>query len=256
MKHLRLHLRSTRDKPEIFSTSSDSKEDEKGSDLKDCLAPPLEVPFITPVNEPTGDDATGKARMTNLLNDNPATRVMSSEELKMMPNIVPENKRYACCHPDCAYCTLDEQMLLSHIQTIHAELTSYECPHCRNEGKNKEECRFEFEDIEFHLRCHGELLFKCCYCSYYHWQKRTAEGHVKEQHPSETIAVRDVRKDAELRAREGDQKTSQEDSRETVITLNIPDQENTYRPFRCSICDCAQITKENILDHLDSVHGI
>ena len=91
MKHLRLHLRSTRDKKEISSKPSDSKKDEEGSDFKDCPTPPLEVPFITPVNEPTGDDATGKARMTNLLNENPATRVMSSEELKMMPNLSMSN---------------------------------------------------------------------------------------------------------------------------------------------------------------------
>ena len=208
------------------------------------------------MNEPTADDNAGKARMTNLLNVDPAQKVMSSEELKTMPKVVPENKRYACCHTDCSYCTLDDQMLLSHVQAIHPELTAYDCPHCRTEEKKPEEYRVEFDDVELHLRCHGELLFKCCYCSYYHWQKRTAESHVKEIHPKETIAVRDVRKDAELREREGNQKYDEENNKEPIVAVNVPDQENTYRPFRCSICDSAQITKQNMLDHLDLAHGM
>ena len=53
-----------------------------------------------------------------------------------------------------------------------------------------------FSELEFHLRCHAELLFKCAFCPYSHWQKRTAERHVAEEHPAKKkLAVRDVRKD-------------------------------------------------------------
>ncbi len=44
--------------------------------------------------------------------------------------------------------------------------------------------------FSFHLRCHGELLFKCGYCVYFHWQKRTAEKHVAEVHPDKKLFVR------------------------------------------------------------------
>ena len=51
-------------------------------------------------------------------------------------------------------------------------------------------------ELEFHLRCHGDLLFKCAFCPYSHYVKRTAERHVAEEHPAKKkLAVRDVRKD-------------------------------------------------------------
>ena len=51
-------------------------------------------------------------------------------------------------------------------------------------------------ELEFHLRCHGDLLFKCAFCPYSHYVKRTAERHVAEEHPAKKkLAVRDARKD-------------------------------------------------------------
>ena len=38
------------------------------------------VPFITPINEPKGEDDTSKARMTNLLYEEPSQKLMSEEE--------------------------------------------------------------------------------------------------------------------------------------------------------------------------------
>jgi hypothetical protein len=46
-------------------------------------------------------------------------------------------------------------------------------------------------------RCHGELLYKCGHCMYYHWQKRTAERHVTDNHPGVKQYVRNVRQEAE-----------------------------------------------------------
>ena len=58
--------------------------------------------------------------------------------------------------------------------------------------------------MEFHLRCHGELLFKCAFCPYSHYVKRTAERHVAEEHPAKKkLAVRDVRKDVAEQASDG-----------------------------------------------------
>ncbi len=41
-----------------------------------------------------------------------------------------------------------------------------------------------------HLKCHGDMVFKCGHCLFYHWQKRTAEKHVAEHHPDKKQFVR------------------------------------------------------------------
>ena len=112
---------------------------------------------------------------------------MSEEELYALPKLVPENQRNACPDLDCNYVTIDTMMLLSHMDHLHPEFNhNYQCPHCPRPEVNKQlttgssasvdrksaATNVPFEDVEFHLRCHGDLLFKCCHCSYYHWQKR------------------------------------------------------------------------------------
>jgi len=69
----------------------------------------------------------------------------------------------------------------------------YICPHCPPESTPE----ISFSNLEFHLRCHGEMLYKCGHCLYYHWQKRTAEKHVAENHYGFKQYVRDVRLEAE-----------------------------------------------------------
>ena len=69
----------------------------------------------------------------------------------------------------------------------------YVCPHCPPELT----LEISFSNLEFHLRCHGDMLYKCGHCLYYHWQKRTAEKHVAENHHGVKQYVRDVRLEAE-----------------------------------------------------------
>ena len=250
VKHLKLHLRAT-------SVGGYMEEETKRIDRDDDFI----VPIITPINAPTKDDHPEKGRMTNLLAsvDDPEHQVLSEEDLKKLPSFVEENKRFACSHYDCSYSTLDEMMLLSHIQALHPDITSYVCPHCRNETKNDSSgCSLDVEDLEFHLKCHGELLFKCCYCSFYHWQKRTAEKHVKDTHTNKNVSVRDVRKDSIARAamknnnNEGNDKEGKEGPEKLVLREQT---DITYRPFRCGICEHAQITQDGILEHIRESHS-
>ena len=69
----------------------------------------------------------------------------------------------------------------------------YVCPHCPPELTPE----ISFSNLEFHLRCHGDMLYKCGHCLYYHWQKRTAEKHVAENHHGVKQYVRDVRLEAD-----------------------------------------------------------
>ena len=78
--------------------------------------------------------------------------------VELLPRFVPENMRFACCAKDCTYITIDEAMLLYHIKALHKELRKYKCPHCPNVS-------VPFAEIGHHLRCHGELLFKCGHCA-------------------------------------------------------------------------------------------
>jgi hypothetical protein len=55
----------------------------------------------------------------------------------------------------------------------------------------------DLSDLELHLRCHGDLLFRCAHCDLFHWQKRVVDAHVAEAHPGKKHVVRDVRKEAE-----------------------------------------------------------
>ena len=52
---------------------------------------------------------------------------------------------------------VDTFMLASHMEHLHPESQGiYRCPHCPPELK----VAVPFDEVEFHLRCHGELLFK------------------------------------------------------------------------------------------------
>ena len=232
VKHLRLHLRSDETK---------------------------EVPFITPVN-PVSTPVEGDssfAKMTSNLDmseEELMKRPMSDEEMYQMPTLIPENHRNACPEMDCQYVTVDTVMLVSHMDLLHPEFNSqYKCPHCPPDlGVS-----VAFDDLEFHLRCHGELLFKCCHCPYYHWQKRTAEKHVQDEHLGAKIFVRDVRHEAELLKKNKTQETKKKKS--AVASEDKKGQlpsEITYQPYKCGLCDHASETIEAIRDHCCNVHEI
>ena len=81
---------------------------------------------------------------------------MSEEEYAQMPKLITENRRYACPDVYCNYVTLDALMLLAHMEHLHTEFKGYyKCPHCPTDL-----LAVAFKDLEFHLRCHAELLFK------------------------------------------------------------------------------------------------
>ena len=169
VKHLKLHLRAA--SLDVYMEGDMNTPMEKEEKTKDALNSGTKtkhrdddfiVPIITPINAPTKEDNLPKGRMTNLLAsvDDPEHQVLSEEDLKTLPSFVEENRRFACSHHDCSYSTLDEMMLLSHIQALHPDITSYVCPHCMNETKNDSPgCSVEFEDLEFHLKyAYGSVL--------------------------------------------------------------------------------------------------
>ena len=82
---------------------------------------------------------------------------MPEEEINLLPKPIPEKIRCACPDYECAYVTVDAYMLVAHMEAIHpTSQRLYSCPHCPPEL----EVKVPHDEVEFHLRCHGDLLFK------------------------------------------------------------------------------------------------
>ena len=209
------------------------------------------IPFITPINPPTEEEITAASRMTSLLDDDSKLEkvkgTMSKKEMASMPPPVAENKRYRCCDAECSYVTIDEVMLIYHIKALHTDLDGYKCPHCPMDNP-----LVPFEHLDFHLKCHGDMLFKCAHCNYYHWRKRTAEEHVKEDHPNQKLFVRDVRREAEML-----DKVASAPSSTKEVKPSIAKKDHTpYQPYKCGLCDHAEEAVEKIRKHCETHHEL
>lgn len=206
-----------------------------------------EPPTITPINPPSNEDNNSFSKMTPLIDiseEEKAKAPLPEEEMAVLPMLVPETSRFTCSDPECNYSTIDDFMLLNHIMALHPDLSEYQCPHCPNDLP-----MVPFDDVEFHLRCHGDLLFRCGHCPYYHWQKRTAEKHVADEHPNRKQYVRDIRKE-----------------KEHIVPVPLaiekkpaekkPSEPFEYRPFKCSLCDVSESEMAKIREHCKGVHDM
>ena len=225
VKHLKLHLK------------------------QDSAAPNV----LCPVNPPPVDegDTSALSRMTSLLPDDIDEELkrkpISFAELELLPRFVPENMRFACCAKDCTYITIDEAMLLYHIKALHKELRKYKCPHCPNVS-------VPFAEVGHHLKCHGELLFKCGHCDYFHPVKRTAEAHAATEHANRKHFVRNVREEEEKRRELGpEEDVKKEADKEAETGSKIV---AVYRPYRCGFCEFSAETLAEMRDHCRTVHSL
>ena len=233
VKHLRLHIKN------------DRIEEDKSYKTK------VSVPIIGPVNPPPVEESesTATAKMSSLLPDDIDEELrrkpLTAEELAGVPEFVPENLRFACCGKDCSYVSADEGMLFIHMKSFHKELRKYRCPHCTN-------LTISFQDVPDHLRLHGEQLWRCPYCPYYHCVKRTAEAHVVEEHESRKQFVRNVREEQEriLKEPEEAEKKVEKPEREEAKILSI------YEPYKCSLCEFSSEFIEEMRNHLLEVHDV
>jgi len=134
-------------------------------------------------------------------------------------------------------------MLLYHIRALHSEMKKYKCPHCPN-------VNLGFDELSVHLKCHGELLFKCGYCTYYHWQKRIADKHVAEHHEGRKQFVKNVREDEESRKDPGKDESAKKPKKKDVELPKV----SLYEPYKCGLCDQSSETVVGIRAHCMEVH--
>jgi len=213
----------------------------------------MDTPDITPVNpSPIVDEGfennysrmkKNNGRMQNSLpteeEEGEMQVPLSDAIMNLMPVAIPENLRFTCSSPDCRYMTIDESMLTYHIKALHPDLQLYSCPHCEDIG-------VEIDEISTHLNCHGDFLYKCSYCMYYHWQKRTAEKHISDVHKGKIVFVKDVRAEADIKDK----------LKMLAATRKKKDCPSVHKPYKCGLCDAADENISGIKKHCQEVHEI
>ena len=96
---------------------------------------------------------------------------------------------------------------------------------------------------------------QCCNCMYYHWQKRTAEKHVSDEHPGQKIYVKDVRAEAEvIKKNKATESSTSKKNKKGGGTVLEESEVIKYQPYKCGLCDNAAETIEGIREHCTSVH--
>ena len=229
VKHLRLHVK----KEKLHAAGS----------LKEAV-----LPALTPVNPPPilvreEEEGTNyKSVLPEDIDEDLFRAPITDEDMEKMPVFVVENQRYAC--PSCTYITIDDVMLLDHISAVHPKMKTFACPHCPG-------LKLNFDSVELHLRCHGDLLLKCGYCLYFHWQKRVAEAHVGSEHPTRKLFVKDVRANKEEKEKQALEKTEKEGTDKSTTKEHL----TVYDPFKCGLCDSAFETMEDVREHIKEQHG-
>ncbi|XP_050525201.1 uncharacterized protein LOC126896453 isoform X2 [Daktulosphaira vitifoliae] len=168
--------------------------------------------------------------------------IPSDQDLSMIPDFVPKNKRYKCSIPSCSYLGINEDMLKKHISILHPEYQCYICPHCpamldRVVDLNK---------IGFHLLHHSENLFKCQYCEYIHYDRKEIKAHIRNTHLVETTNDNQSHIYI-LRQLNADQNT---------IINSVPEL-SSVSEWICNICSSGtKLTEYEIKSHILIVHGL
>ncbi|XP_026818941.1 uncharacterized protein LOC113557562 [Rhopalosiphum maidis] len=97
------------------------------------------------------------------------------------PQFVSKRKRFKCSIFRCDFIGLNIEILKSHILKYHPNFWCYICPHCKPIPTRVVGIR----EMRLHLNYHGEDLYICQYCSYFHYKREKIEAHQKRKHPSQ-----------------------------------------------------------------------
>ncbi|XP_055856688.1 uncharacterized protein LOC129919731 [Episyrphus balteatus] len=200
-------------------------------------------------------------KMTNLACSSNTGGPMKPKESVKIPVFVPDLRRYVCGHPGCKYLTLTDQMLRSHLNALHGSEKGYMCPHCQEEICKKNMCA---ERIVQHLKFHGNKIYQCSECEYFHYTKHVVERHVNEKHttvPFVNLLTYD-------RSENETKKTSQvfpgrnvttpsqseyDSPAEPPTTSSTPP--NTRMKWECAICKHQTVTWNQMISHANSLHN-
>lgn len=121
---------------------------------------------------------SGNENDLEIIDDAAISKNIQNQPKNMWPKFVPVPKRYSCNAQGCKYQSVDDDLLKQHLKTFHGDEKVYKCPHCEIVL-----CfAMDFDNIVYHMKLHGETLFKCSVCSKCHFDYQLLHTHVKESH--------------------------------------------------------------------------
>ncbi|XP_037936158.1 uncharacterized protein LOC119670110 isoform X3 [Teleopsis dalmanni] len=130
-------------------------------------------------------------KMTNLASSSltsPSPSITKSLAVLYLPKFkyVYEKNIYKCGVHDCEYQTLSEKLFLSHINTLHSTVNTYNCPFCKEEICKRP---ISVNRIYEHLQFHQRTLYQCTECDFVHFNKSFVEKHWTGAHPGACTSV-------------------------------------------------------------------
>ncbi|XP_069943249.1 uncharacterized protein [Cherax quadricarinatus] len=181
-----------------------------------------------------------KKEDTDLRTKNP----IPPEEYQKLPKFVPEERLHSCGIEGCQYLSCDDMMLKYHIRTLHADITSFPCPHCTDVS-------ITVEKISSHFKLHGERLYRCGWCSYISYKRNVVERHMKEKHIAKKAFDFIIREpedpDAPKKSEDG-----QVEEHVAYIPAPVPQEPQ----WQCGLCKFSSVTQQEMVNHTSLKHAI
>lgn len=175
-------------------------------------------------------------RMINLA----ASSNITMATIDTVCRFVPEDRRYVCGTSACRHKTVSEDLLRSHISTLHSDEQTFTCGHCKkvlcetNVGTNVDE-------IIYHMRMHDAKVFKCPKCNFCNLLRGPVDRHIIDEHP-----------------RCKDKPVFMNHSNSATDTANArgPNDRPTVYRWKCTICKILVATKAMMQQHIVDAHRI
>ncbi|XP_046980826.1 uncharacterized protein LOC124545909 [Schistocerca americana] len=161
----------------------------------------------------------------------------------VVPQYVEEHRRYVCSAAGCSYLTCSEAMLRHHLRALHLDEVVYRCPHCPPSAPE-----VPLERLGAHLRMHGDRLYGCAHCPYFHFQRHIVERHLVDRHPEKRAFVVVIRESEAAQA----QTSTESTTTGTADALFSP----PHALWVCGLCDAQCQSRVDVLDHVLAAHGI
>ncbi|XP_050714348.1 uncharacterized protein LOC126997343 isoform X4 [Eriocheir sinensis] len=165
------------------------------------------------------------------------------EEYQRLPKYVPEERLYTCGIEGCNYLSCDDMMLKYHIRTLHADATTFPCPHCIDMS-------ITVEKMSSHFKLHGERLYRCGWCQYISSRRNVVERHMKEKHHSKKPFDYVIREPEDPDAQK---KSDEKPPEEPAVNIPQPTQDPQWQ---CGLCKFSSVTQQEMLNHTSLKHSI
>lgn len=232
----------------------------------DCGGVSASAPGTDPVNPVPYLDTGEKHfdKMRNLAGSSYTSDAAAIKAIEQRLPHVPEERRFVCGARACHYQTQTEEMLRSHIDTLHAGDNHFYCPHCNRDLANGK--AVVADDVLSHLRFHGAKLFKCSACLFSHYLKPTVDRHTAEKHPKCKDAAIQLRPKPHDNSRTNKQafykwkcnvcSKAIFDTR-LLVRAHLAQEHRLNYQYQCTTANCSYQSdaKNSVKDHILSAHG-